>query len=124
MRNRKDLLQKAWELTGLWSVIQRTFQPAANVPKVYNEPCSDNDEPAYASGGEYTSAESEGGVDNAFWGGSDGENEPAEVIPRVPKRPKQRVVLDSDDDSSRKPSAPSSPTSPLQTTAAKRRSHL
>ena len=86
MRNRKDLLQK-----GLWSVIPRTFQPTANVPKVYDDPCPDNDEPAYASESEYTSAKSEGEVDNAFWGGSDGENEAAEALPQGSKHQKQRV---------------------------------
>ena len=104
MRNRKDLLQKAWELMGLRSVIPRTFQPTANVPKVYDDPCPDNDEPAYASESEYTSAKSEGEVDNAFWGGSDGENEAAETLPQVSKDQKQRVVLESDDDANTKPS--------------------
>ena len=121
MRNRKDLLQKAWELTGLWSVIQRTFKPTTNVPKVYDDPSPHNDEPAYASESEYTSAESEGEVDQSLWGGSDGENDAAEVLPQAPKRRKQRVVLESDDDSNQKPSAPSSPTSPVQKALPKRR---
>jgi len=100
MRNRKDLLQKAWELTGFWSVMQRTFQPTADD----DEPCSDNDEPAYASESENTSAKSEREVDNAFWGGSDGKNEAAETLPQVSKDQKQRVVIENDDDANTKPS--------------------
>ena len=45
MRGRKDLLQRAWEATRLWSILQRTFQPTANVPRAYEEPTSDNEEP-------------------------------------------------------------------------------
>ena len=45
LRDRKDLMRKAWEVTGLWSVIHGTFTPTPNCPVVYEDPGEENDDP-------------------------------------------------------------------------------
>ena len=55
LRNRKDLLRSAWVQTGLWPILQGTFTPKKDVPRVYEIPSEENDEPPYDSESEYTS---------------------------------------------------------------------
>ena len=38
LKDRKDLVRIAWEVTGLWAVIHRTFTPTPNFPVVYEDP--------------------------------------------------------------------------------------
>ena len=122
LRDRKDLMRKAWEVTGLWSVIHGTFTPTPNCPVVYEDPGEENDEPPYDSESEYTSA-SEG--DEVEGAGSDSDTQSDNAVPQVMadiqeeeaevqvsaarRRRNKRVVLESSDedstDGSKKPPA-------------------
>ena len=113
LRDRKDLMRKAWEVTGLWSVIHGTFTRTPNCPVVYEDPGEENDEPQYDSESEYTSA-SEG--DEVEGAGSDSDTQSDNAVPQVVadiqeeeaevqvsaarRRRNKRVVLESSDEDS------------------------
>ena len=112
MRGRKDLLQRAWEATGLWSILQRTFQPTANVPRAYEEPTSDNEEPPYASESEYTTEDSEADLEGGYSDETESDNGqgPMPVTPASKKRRlKNFVVYESSDEDANTKCAASPP---------------
>jgi len=111
LRDRKELMKKAWEVTGLWSVIHGTFRPTPNFQIVYEDPNEDNDEPQYDSESEYTSA-SEGDEVEGANSDSDTQSEDAgsDIIAEMQeeeaeeqavvnkKRRHRQMVLDSSDE--------------------------
>ena len=100
LRNRKDLLRSAWVQTGLWAILQGTFTPKKDVPRVYEIPSEENDEPPYDSESEYTSGSYHSSNEDFENAESDVEDDipvPRQTPAQAKKRAR-KVVLESSDE--------------------------